>query len=194
MEHRGTSKGLPLPCNWPEDVQQAFFSILVSSSSLLKLSPAKLVVPHTSCAFWRLFVILPLECKLREIRNVVYLVHFLYLRPFIKTTVFVKILLTCSTVYGEGNGSPLQYSCLKSPWTQEPGGLQSMGSRRVEHDWATSLPLFIVMHWRRKWQPTTVFLPEESYGWQSLVGCRLWGRTESDPTEATQQENCIDLR
>ena len=50
------------------------------------------------------------------------------------------------------------------------------------------------MHWRRKWQPTTVFLPEESYGWQSLVGCRLWGRTESDPTEATQQENCIDLR
>ena len=40
------------------------------------------------------------------------------------------------------------------------------------------------MHWRRKWQPTPVFLPGESQGWQSLVGCRLWGRTESDMTES----------
>ena len=39
------------------------------------------------------------------------------------------------------------------------------------------------MHWRRKWQPTPVFLPGESQGWRSLVGCRLWGRTESDTTE-----------
>ena len=42
------------------------------------------------------------------------------------------------------------------------------------HDWATSLSLFIFMHWRRKWQPTPVFLPGESQGWGSLVGCRLW--------------------
>ena len=41
------------------------------------------------------------------------------------------------------------------------------------------------MHWRRKWQPTPVFLPGESQGWQSLVGCRLWGRTELDTTGAT---------
>ena len=41
------------------------------------------------------------------------------------------------------------------------------------------------MHWRRKWQPTLVFLPGESQGRGSLVGCRLWGRTESDMTEAT---------
>ena len=39
--------------------------------------------------------------------------------------------------------------------------------------------------WRRKWQPTPVFLPGESQGWGSLVGFRLWGRTESDTTEAT---------
>ena len=39
------------------------------------------------------------------------------------------------------------------------------------------------MHWRRKWQPTPVFLPGESQGQRSLVGCRLWGRTESDMTE-----------
>ena len=44
----------------------------------------------------------------------------------------------------------------KIPWAEEPGGLQSMGSRRVRHDWATSLSLFTFMHWRRKWQPTRV--------------------------------------
>ena len=53
------------------------------------------------------------------------------------------------------------------------------------HDWATSLSLFTFMHWRRKWQPTPVFLPGESQGRGSLVGCRLWGRAESDTTEAT---------
>ena len=64
----------------------------------------------------------------------------------------------------------------KIPWTEEPGGQQSMGSLRVGHDWATSLSRFNFMHWRRKWQPTPVFLPGESQGWGSLVGCRLWGR------------------
>ena len=33
-----------------------------------------------------------------------------------------------------GNGNPLQNSCLVSPWTEEPGGLQSMGSQRVGYD------------------------------------------------------------
>ena len=55
------------------------------------------------------------------------------------------------------------------PGTGEPGRLQSMGSRRVGHDWATSLSLFTFLHWRRKWQPTPVFLPEESRGRGSLV-------------------------
>ena len=70
-------------------------------------------------------------------------------------------------------------------WMEEPGRLQSMGSWRVRHDWATSLSLFTFMHWRRQWQPTPVFLPGESQGWWSLVGCHLWGRTESDTTEVT---------
>ena len=73
----------------------------------------------------------------------------------------------------------------KIPWTEEPGRLESMGSRRVGHDWATSLSLFTFMHWRRKWQPTPVFFPGESPGRGSLVGCRLWGCTESDTTEVT---------
>ena len=73
----------------------------------------------------------------------------------------------------------------KIPWTVEPGRRQSMGSLRVGHDWATSLSLFTFMHWRRKWQPTTVFLPGKSQGQGSWGGCRLWGCRESDTTEVT---------
>ena len=67
------------------------------------------------------------------------------------------------------------------PWTEEPGGLQSMGSLRVGHDWATSLSLFTFMHWRRKWQPTPVFLPGESQGrgawWAAVYGVtQSWTR------------------
>ena len=65
----------------------------------------------------------------------------------------------------------------KIPWTKEPGRLQSMGSLRVGHDWATSLSLFTFMRWRRKLQPTPVSLPGESQGRGSLVGCRLRGHT-----------------
>ena len=71
----------------------------------------------------------------------------------------------------------------KIPWTEEPGRLQSMGSRRVGHDLETSL--FTFMHWRRQWQPTPVFLPGECQGQRSLVGCHLWGHTELATTEAT---------
>ena len=73
----------------------------------------------------------------------------------------------------------------KMPWMEEPGRLQSMGSLTVGHDLATALSLFTFMHWIRTWQPTPVFLPGESQGWGRLVGCGLWGCTESDTTEAT---------
>ena len=56
----------------------------------------------------------------------------------------------------------------------------------------TSLSLFTFMHWRRKWQPTPVFLPRESQGRGSLVGCHLWGCTESDTTEAMQKKKAFD--
>ena len=102
--------------------------------------------------------------------------------PLMSLTVFLGGFILS---YGEGNGTPLQYSCLEIPWMEEPGGLQSLGSLRVGHNWATSLSLFTFRHWRRKWQPTPVFLPGESQGQRSLMGCRLWGRTESDTTEAT---------
>ena len=73
-----------------------------------------------------------------------------------------------------------------NPWilfNEEPGRLQSMGSWRLGHDWATSLSLFTFMHWRRKWQPTPVVLPGESQGWRSQVGWSPWGCSESDRTE-----------
>ena len=76
----------------------------------------------------------------------------------------------------------------KIPWMEEPGRLRSMGSLRVRHDCTTSLSLFTFIHWRRKWQPTPVFLPGEPHGRGSLVGCHLWGCTESDMTEVTQQQ------
>ena len=82
---------------------------------------------------------------------------------------------------GEGDGTPLRYSCLENPkdggawWAAVHGVMKSQ----------TRLSDFTFMHWSRKWQPTPVFLPGESQGQGSLVGCRLWGCTESDTTEAT---------
>ena len=62
----------------------------------------------------------------------------------------------------------------KIPWTEAPGRLQSLGSLRARHDWATSLSLFTFMHWRRKWQPTPVFLPGEPRNggtwWAAIYG------------------------
>ena len=66
----------------------------------------------------------------------------------------------------------------KIPWMEEPGRLQSMRSWRIGHNWATSLSLFTFMHWRRKWQPTPVFLPGESQGWGSLVAA-VYGVAQS---------------
>ena len=90
----------------------------------------------------------------------------------------LSILYTVVCICGEGNGTPLQYFAWKIPWTEKPGRLQSMGSRRVGHDWATSLSLFTFMPWRRKWQPTPVFLPGESQGRGSLVAA-VCGVTQS---------------
>ena len=100
--------------------------------------------------------------------------------------VMVEQIYTCVNFIVEKamatHSSPLAWQI---PWTEGPCGLQSMGSLGVRHNWATSLSLFAFMHWRRQWQPTPVFLPGESQGWRSLVGCHLWSRTESDTTEVT---------
>ena len=84
-------------------------------------------------------------------------------------------------MFGEGNGTPLQSSCLENPMD---GGAWWAAVHGVAKS-RTWLSGFTFTHWRRKWQPTPVFLPGESQGRRSLVGCCLWGRTESDTTEAT---------
>ena len=76
----------------------------------------------------------------------------------------------------EGSGNPLQYSCLENPMDR---GAWWAAVHGVAKRW-TWLSDFTFMHWRRKWQPTPVFLPGESQGRGSLVGCCLWGHTESD--------------
>ena len=88
---------------------------------------------------------------------------------------------------GEGNGTPLQYTCLENPmdrgaWQAAVHGVAKSRKR------LSDFTFFTFMHWRRKRQPTPVFLPGESQGRGSLVRCRVWGRTESDTTEATQQQ------
>ena len=105
-----------------------------------------------------------------------------FVAEFPLCSIFVDLLVQVTEKAMAPHSSTLAW---KIPWMEQPGRLQSMGLLRVGHDWATSLSLFIFMHWRRKWQPTPVFLPGESQGQRSLVGCRLWGHTESDTTEAT---------
>ena len=80
-----------------------------------------------------------------------------------------------------GSGNPPQYSCLGNPMD---GGAWWAAVHGVTES-RTRLSDFTFTHWRRKWQPTPVFLPGESQGRGSLVGCRLWGRIELDMTEAT---------
>ena len=76
---------------------------------------------------------------------------------------------------GEGNGNPLQYSCLENPMA---GGACWAAVHGVPASRTRLSELTCTfMHWRTKWQPTPVFLPGESQGWGNLVGCRIWGRT-----------------
>ena len=85
--------------------------------------------------------------------------------------------------WGEGNGTPLQYSCLENSMD---GGAWKATVHGVAEGWTRLSDFtFTFMHWRKKWQLTPVFLPGESQGRGSPVGCHLWGRTESDMTEAT---------
>ena len=83
---------------------------------------------------------------------------------------------------GEGNGYPLQYSCLENPrdrgawWAAIYGVTQS----RTQLKWLSRSSSNV---WRREWWPTPVLLPGKSHGWRSLVGYSPWGHEESHPTE-----------
>ena len=81
----------------------------------------------------------------------------------------------------EGIATHSSISCLKNPMDKGAWRAPVQGVVRSQ----TRLSDFTFTHWRRKWQPTPVFLPGESQGWGSLVGCRLWGCTELGKTEVT---------
>ena len=86
---------------------------------------------------------------------------------------------------GEGNGTPLQYSCLENPMD---GGAWCAAVQGVAKSRTRLSDFTFTFHFHaleKKWPPTPVFLPGESQGRGSLVGCRLWGRTESGTTEVT---------
>ena len=118
--------------------------------------------------------------------NMTYLIGLLYRLTVIMVVKFL-VYLKCSIniIIGEGNGTPLQYSCLENPMDGGAWWAAVHGGAKVRQDSETSLSLFTFLHWRRQWQPTPVFLPGDSQGRASLVGCRLWGSRESDTTEAT---------
>ena len=89
------------------------------------------------------------------------------------------------SVVGEGNGTPLQYSCLENPMD---GGAWKAAVYGVAEGrtWLSNFTFTFHFHaLEKEMQPTPVFLPGESQGLGSLVGCRLWGLTESDTTEVT---------
>ena len=92
-------------------------------------------------------------------------------------SLFTPTVHVCSSIF-----SSLICSSGKSHGRRSLVGFSPWG-RWVGHDWAPSLSLFTCMHWRRKWQSTPVFLPGESQGRGSLVGCRLWCRTELGTTD-----------
>ena len=86
---------------------------------------------------------------------------------------------------GEGNGNPLQYSCLEDPMDGGAWWAAVHGVARSRTQ-LSDFTLFFHFHALEKEMAThSMFLPGESQGRGSLVGCHLWGRTESDMTEAT---------
>ena len=87
-----------------------------------------------------------------------YFLIFIYCYKFLPKNCF------CSTLSEKAMAPHSSTLAWKIPWTEEPGRLQSMASLRVRHNWATSLSLVTFTHWRRKWQPTPVFLPGKSQG------------------------------
>ena len=99
---------------------------------------------------------------------------------------YLIVVYICSSLMtsdGEGDGTPTLVLLPGKPhrWRSWWAAVHGVVKNQIRLSNFT----FTFMHWRRKWQPTPVFLSGESQGWRSLVSCHLSGRTESDMTEAT---------
>ena len=93
-------------------------------------------------------------------------------RSYVGILLFVFFFFNIIVNYGEGNGTPLQYSCLENPMGGGAWWAAVHGVAKSRTHWATSLSLFTFMHWRRKWQPTPVFLlenPRDGGAWWAAV-------------------------
>ena len=147
----------------------AFISALILKISFLLLALGFFISSFSSC----------FRCRVRL---------FIWLFSCFLRYAYIAMNFPLSTAFtvshrfwGEGNGIPLQYSCLENPMDR---GAWKAAVHGVAEG-RTRLSDFTFTHWRSKWQPTPVFLPGESQGQGSLVGCRLCGRTESETTEVT---------
>ena len=139
----------------------AFHVIILASQTSYHLLPLHLIQAEgPQC--------MPFHPTLQRFRNILQ-----------RTRTIIRIALMLVM----GNGNPLQYCCLENP--MDRGAWQAAVHGVAEGRTRLSDFTFTFMHWRRKWQPTPVFLPGESQGWGSLVDCHLWVHTESDTTEMT---------
>ena len=154
----------------------------IISSSVQSLSPVRLfATPWTAARQASLSITnsqsLP---KLTFIESVMPSNHLIHCHPLLlPPSIFPSIRVFFNELVlriEEGSGNPLQYSCLKNPIDRGAWKAAVHGVAKSQ----TQLSNFT-----RKWQPTPVFLLGESQGWRSLVGCRLWGCTESETTEVT---------
>ena len=143
-------------------------------------------VPGHQCSIFCLWICIFWTFHINQtIQYVISVSGFFHFVIFLRFIYVVTCISQCSLPFCGWvifhYGTPLQYSCLENPMD---GGTWWAAVHGVSRN-QTRLSDFTFMHWRRKWQPTAVFLPGESQGRGSLVGCRLWSRTESDTTEAT---------
>ena len=137
---------------------------------------------HLQSFFFFFLIIITLRMKLKILSKGYKKLHDL---PLACSPSFISYFLpTYSLVAPKSEKAMAPHSSTlawKIPWMEEPGGLQSMGVAKSQ----TRLSDFTFTHCRRKWQPTPVFLPGESQGQGSLVGCSPWSHTESDTTAVT---------
>ena len=111
------------------------------------------------------------------------LLHTSAITAFFFFNVTLNVYLSCPPLFSEKAMTP--YSCLENPMDRGAWWAAVHGVAK-SRTWLSDFTFtFTLMYWRRKWKPTPVFLPGESQGRGSLVGCHLWGRTQSDMAEVT---------
>ena len=140
---------------------------------------------YTTCFKYHHLNINPALTPLNNFDGFCFWINFSWKKLAKKKKIYIYIYIYIYVSFGEGNGTPLQHSCLKNPMDGGAWWAAVRGVTTSQTQLSSFTFTFHFMHWRRKWQPTPVFLPGESQGRESLVGCHLSGHIESDRTETT---------